>query len=204
MTAEATAARAPSKAGPIGAVGAAVLLATTVLTAPSEGLKLKPYWDPAHIRTVCLGETKGVQERAYSKAECEILLERRMAADYAPAVERCAPKVANDRRVKIFAALLDAAYNAGTGAMCASPMVAKIGAGELVAACGAFTARYRAGPLLTHGWYVTARYRGRPQPASAMLHAGWHWTGRSWIKELAGLVARRAKEATLCLQGASS
>jgi lysozyme len=185
-------------------VAAAVLLATTALTIPSEGTRLRPYWDPAHIRTVCNGETKGVQERAYSAAECQILLEQRMARDYAPAIERCAPQVANDRRLKIFAALLDASYNAGTAAVCSSPMVARIKAGDLAGACGAFTAKIRVGPIVADGWFVTARYRGKPQPAHAMSRAGWHWTGKSWIKQLGGLVTRRGKEARLCLQGATA
>lgn len=181
--------RAPAIAG--GVVGAAVLLASTALTIPSEGFASRPYWDPAHIRTYCNGETKNVQERTYSKGECEILLKQRLARDYAPAIERCAPTIANDRRLKIFAALLDASYNAGTAAVCSSPMVAAIRAGELAGGCNAF-----------RGWFTTARYRGKPEPAAAMRAHGWTWSGGAWRKQLPGLVTRRKREARLCIEGA--
>lgn len=179
-------------------VGAAVLLSSTALTIPAEGFASRPYWDPAHIRTYCIGETKNVQERTYSKQECEILLEQRMASDYAPAIERCAPAVRADRRVKIFAALLDAAYNAGAGAVCASPMVKQIRLGNLIAGCG--DVFHHAGGF--YGWRDTAHYRGPPHPAAAMLRAGWAWTGKEWVKRLGGLVTRRDSEARLCYQGA--
>lgn len=175
------------------AVGSAVLLATSALTATSEGFASRPYWDPAHIRTYCFGETTHVQERRYSQGECEILLEQRMARDYAPAIERCAPAIVNDRRVKIFAALLDASYNAGTGAVCSSPMVARIRASDLAGGCAAF-----------EGWRDTATYRGPREPAQAMLAHGWTWNGSRWRKRLPGLVTRRRREAQLCMEGAFS
>lgn len=193
-------ARKAAIAGGSGAVGLAVLLATSSLTVPSEGFAAKPYWDPAHIRSYCMGETQHVQERTYSKAECEILLEQRMGRDYAPAIERCAPAIDNTRRVKIFAALLDAAYNAGTGAVCKSPMVARIRAGDFMGACGSPTRKVGG----FYGWFTTARYRGKPMPAAAMIRSGWHWNGKAWVKQLAGLVARRDREAKLCMQGATA
>jgi lysozyme len=158
-------------------VAAAVLLATTALTIPSEGTKLRPYWDPAHIRTVCNGETKGVEERAYSSAECSILLEQRMARDYAPALERCVPQIANDRRVKIFAAFLDASYNAGVAAVCKSRMARSLKAGARLAdVCRQFD-----------GWFTTALNRK---------------TGERI--QLRGLEIRRRKEMALCLEGATA
>lgn len=153
--------------------GAAVLLATTALTVQSEGFAAKPYWDPAHIRTYCFGETEHVQERAHSKSECEILLEHRMAADYAPPLERCLPQLVDERRVKVFAAFLDAAYNAGPGAVCSSRMAASIRADRWGAACAGF-----------YGWRATATDRR---------------TGRR--VQLKGLELRREREAMLCFQG---
>lgn len=161
-------ARTPPKAPAIAA--AAVLLAATMLTAPSEGLKLKPYWDPAHIRSVCFGETQGVRERSYSRPECEAMLEQRMTRDYAAPVERCLPELADDRRLGAFAAFIDAAYNAGAGAVCSSRMARSVHAGRWDEACAGF-----------YGWRATALDRR---------------TGKRI--QLKGLETRRAKEAALC------
>jgi lysozyme len=158
-------------------VAAAVLLATAALTIPSEGFAPKPYWDPAHIRTYCMGETTHVQERLYSKAECQVLLQNRMARDYAPALERCDPALLNERRVKIFAAFLDAAYNAGTAAVCKSRMSRALRAG--------FDLRYVCN--LFDGWYTTALNRRTGQRI-----------------QLRGLELRRQREMKLCLEGAAA
>lgn len=165
----------PAKGAAIAA--AAVLLATTALTATSEGFASKPYWDPAHIRTYCFGETTRVEERDHTRAECEILLEQRMGRDYAPALERCAPKLNDARRVKIFAAFLDAAYNAGVAAVCKSRMTRALNAGlELGSVCRLFD-----------GWYTTALNRRTGQRI-----------------QLRGLEIRRRKEMALCLEGAAA
>lgn len=153
--------------------GVAVLLATTLLTAPGEGLKTKPYWDPAHIRSYCFGETTHVVERTYTKQECEILLEQRMAKDYAPPLERCLPELVNERRVKVFAAFLDAAYNAGPAGVCSSRMARSVHAGQWAAVCPGF-----------YGWRATATDRR---------------TGKRF--PLRGLENRRVKEAALCQAG---
>jgi lysozyme len=165
---------APSKGPAIAA--AAVLIAAAALTIPSEGVATKPYWDPAHIRTYCIGETKHVVERTYGRPECEALLEHRLATDYAPPLERCVPQVVNERRVKIFAAFLDAAYNAGVAAVCKSRMARALRAGgELGHVCRLFD-----------GWYATALNRRTGQRI-----------------QLRGLEIRRRKEMALCLEGAA-
>ncbi|WP_420822359.1 glycoside hydrolase family protein [Sphingomonas ginkgonis] len=160
----------------------------TPLTVASEGTALRPYWDPAHIRTVCNGETEGVEERAYSRGECGTMLRRRLARDYAPRLLQCLPNLADDRRTPVFAALLDASYNAGWPAVCSSPMAARIRAADWRGGCLALTARYRLPGLgrPSNGWFTTARDRR---------------TGAR--TELRGLIARRQKEQALCLKGAA-
>jgi lysozyme len=177
-------------AGGIGALCVAAAAACLSLTQASEGERLKPYKDPANIVTWCFGETEGKPKDRYTSAECAGLLRNRLAKDYAPKIAACVPQVANERRIKVFAALLDAAYNAGPDAVCKSPMRARIVAGDLAGSCSAYV-----------GWYVTARYRGKPQPTAAMRKAGWTWTGKFWRKQLPGLVTRRQKEAALCRGG---
>jgi lysozyme len=160
--------------GDVGAISAAAaLLAATALTAPSEGYRARPYWDPAHIRSYCFGETERVVERTYSKGECSILLEHRLAADYAPALERCLPELVDEKRAKIFAAFLDAAYNAGAGAVCRSRMAVAVRAHQWAGGCRGF-----------YGWRATATDRR---------------TGKR--TQLKGLELRREREAALCLAG---
>jgi lysozyme len=169
---------APPKrsAAGVAAICAAAALACLPLTQGSEGLRNRPYLDPAHILTVCYGETQGIDPaRIYSTDDCAGRLRRRLAQDYAPriAAANCLPQVATERRVKVFAALLDAAYNAGPVAVCNSRMARSIRAGDWGGGCNGFA-----------GWYTTARDRrtGQRMP-------------------LKGLVTRRGKEAALCREG---
>lgn len=147
------------------------------LTQGSEGYVAKAKPDPAHILTGCYGERVDQSDldpnHVYSKSECGVRLRNRLASEYAPKIVYCAPEVADNKRVKVFAALLDASYNAGPGAVCRSPMVAAIRRGNWVRGCNAF-----------RGWFVTARDRR---------------TGRRF--QLPGLVRRRNAEAALCRQG---
>jgi lysozyme len=73
------------------------------------------------------------------------LLKDRQAADYAPAVLKCVPGFADQRRRYAFAASIDAAYNAGTSAFCRSRMARSFNAGKWKAGCEGF-----------RGWYVLA------------------------------------------------
>lgn len=162
-----------SKAGAIAAICGAAALVCIPLVAPSEGEKLKPYRDPAHIVTWCYGETQGKPKDRYTDAECKNLLQNRLARDYAPAIAKCLPQLADEKRIKTFAAFLDAAYNAGPRAVCKSRMARSVKAGNWVGACNGF-----------YGWYTTATDRR---------------TGRHI--QLRGLEIRRENEAKLCRSG---
>lgn len=165
-----------SKGAAIAVICAAAAAVCLPLTQQSEGLRNRPYLDPAKILTVCYGETQGIDRaRIYSTDECAVRLRKRLAEDYAPAIAKCLPGVATERRVKVFGALLDAAYNAGPDAVCSSRMARSIKAGDWSQACGGF-----------YGWYTTARVRGTNPPKRI---------------QLTGLVIRRQKEAALCRQG---
>jgi lysozyme len=74
------------------------------------------------------------------------------------------------------AALISAAYNAGPAAVCRSPMVAKMNAGDVRGGCEAFLTKDARGNYT--GWYIRARG-----------------------KVVTGLINRRAKERQLCLSG---
>lgn len=171
------ASEAPRKRPSAATIAALCAAAATVclpLTRTSEGLRNRPYLDPAHILTVCYGETQGIDPaRIYSNDECAQRLRERLARDYAPRIADCLPELFDKRRTNVFGALLDAAYNAGPAAVCNSRMARFIRAGQWAAACNGF-----------YGWYATARDRH---------------TGRRI--QLKGLVVRRQKEAALCTQG---
>jgi GH24 family phage-related lysozyme (muramidase) len=178
------------KAGGIAAACVAAAAACLSLTQHSEGERLKPYRDPANIVTWCYGETQGSPKAAYTQSECAALLQGRLASTYAPKIAACLPELADQKRINVFAAFLDASYNAGTAAVCSSPMARAVHSGDWDGACLDF-----------NGWYVTARYRGTPHSAAAMQRAGWHWIAGAWRKTLPGLVTRRAKESQLCRSG---
>jgi lysozyme len=141
----------PPKRPLAGAIAAAVLVSGGV-TASFEGLRTKPYYDPAHIQTVCYGETERAM-RAYTPAECLALLKDRQAADYAPAIAKCVPGFAEERHRYAFAASIDAAYNAGIAALCRSRMARAFNAGAWADGCQLFS-----------GWYATARINGKSTP----------------------------------------
>lgn len=187
------------KAGGVAAACAAAALACLPLTKSSEGERLKPYRDPANIVTWCYGETHGLRKTVYTDAECSQLLQTRLAKQYAPGIARCLPEVTGKDRIKVFAALLDASYNAGMGGVCGSPMARYIHQGHWVSACNAFSDPYRVDGMLIHGWFASATYRGKPHSIEAMSRAGWTYTIHGWRKELPGLVKRRIREHDLCL-----
>lgn len=154
----------------IPAIIATAVIIAAPLTAEREGLRTKPYYDPAHIQTVCYGETER-EMREYTPDECLSLLKDRQAADYAPHVFACVPGFADEKRRHAFAAAIDAAYNAGWKAFCRSPMAARFNADDWVGGCDKF-----------RNWFITAKDRK---------------TGVR--KVLRGLQSRRAAERWLCL-----
>jgi GH24 family phage-related lysozyme (muramidase) len=151
------------------AIGAAVVIAAP-LTASFEGLRTKPYYDPAHILTVCYGETER-EMRSYTEAECEGLLQNREAANYAPAIAKCVPGFADEKRRYAFAASIDASYNAGIRGFCNSRMARAFNAGDWKRGCDLFL-----------GWRATAVVKGQRVT-------------------LRGLERRRVAERNLCLKG---
>jgi GH24 family phage-related lysozyme (muramidase) len=195
-------------AGGIGALCVAAAAACIGLTQASEGFLPKAKPDPAHILTGCYGERVDLSDldpnKIYSKSECGERLRKRLATEFAPQLAACLPQVATKEHIKVFAALLDASYNAHPARVCASPMAAHIRAGAWADACNTLTAKGHIGSLVTHGWFTTARYRGKPQPASAMRAHGWTFTAGAWRAEFGGLVTRRQKEAALCREGAKA
>lgn len=125
---------------------AAVIAAAITFTPGWEGMDLTAKRDmigTGHPVTYCIGATAvdGAVKvgQKFTPAQCNDLLAKSLPKYLAP-LQKC---VKREIPVKSMAALLDAAYNAGSGAVCSSPMVKKINAGDLHGACEAFA-----------GWYV--------------------------------------------------
>lgn len=118
----------------VGKISAGAALAVTLampVTAYHEGLSLKPYYDPAHILTVCHGETE-IEMRTYTKQECDAIFWTRLGF-FALAVEGMVePKMPP----YVHAAATDLAYNIGTGMFSKSTMRKKLNARDWKGACG--------------------------------------------------------------------
>jgi len=131
----------PTKRGPaVGVMIAAAVAAVTPMTSAFEGTRLKPYRDPVGVETVCTGETQ-VAMHPYTVEQCADMLRKDLSQKYASAVIACTPDVAT--RINTFAAAIDAAYNAGPGAYCRSPMADHFRARQWQQGCEAF-----------RGWHV--------------------------------------------------
>lgn len=128
------------------------------------------------------GETVGVQlgEKRSEKYWSD-RLERRVADDYDAGIGRCITVELPDG---VRAMAISGAYNAGVGAMCASPMVKKWNAGDIEGGCRAFLTKGPDGQYT--GWRVASRPGGPGTPLVVQR----------------GLINRRADERKRCLEAA--
>jgi lysozyme len=96
-----------------------------------------------HPITYCYGQTSEFGDvkagQRFTKVECDAKLAESLPR-YVNGVAKCATRIFP---VKVWAALVDGAYNAGIAAVCRSPMMAKMNAGDYEAGCNAFA-----------GWYI--------------------------------------------------
>jgi lysozyme len=158
--------------------GAAVIAVLTVFTPIWEGADLVAKKDAigtGHPMTYCHGQTdefgKVKEGQRFTPAQCKELLAKSLPK-YLEPVQKC---VNVELPVKTMAALVDAAYNAGPAAVCRSPMVKKMNAGDIEGGCNAF-----------EGWYV--RSDGQVRKGLVARRSG-----------IAG--DKRKNEKQLCLEG---
>lgn len=126
-----------------------------------------------HPVTYCYGQTdefgKVKVGTTFTKAQCDDMLAASLPRYLAP-LQVC---VKVDLPDKTMGSLLDAAYNAGSAAVCRSPMVAKMNAGDIKAGCEAF-----------RGWYVSSD----------------HVVRKGLVARRSGIDSRKS-ERQLCLEG---
>lgn len=140
--------------------GAALLVALSIavpVVQKAEGLALDPYWDIAHVRTYCYGETQNVVERHYTPAECVTRLRKRLG-EYGSAVQACLPAVATN--VYMLAAFTSFAYNVGKAGACGSTAFRLAREGKFAQACDALRMWNKAGGKVRKG-LVTRRENER-------------------------------------------
>ncbi|WNV48187.1 SAR endolysin [Caulobacter phage Quill_5.2] len=115
---------------------AAVGVAGLALLNTSEGLRLKPYKDPAGIWTVCYGHTGNdiVLDKVYTKAECEIIRDRDIRSHLA-GIKPCikVPLTQNQQD-----AILDLSFNIGVQRTCSSTLIKKVNKGDFKGAAEEF------------------------------------------------------------------
>lgn len=164
----------------IGTGGAAVIAATVAFLPAWEGTDHVAKYDrigTGHPLTWCHGQTptddKTVKPgQRFTDAQCDEYLAKSLPK-YLADLDKC---IKVPLPVKAVASLLDASYNAGAGAVCRSPMLAKMNAGNIRAGCNAFA-----------GWYVRSDGQVR----------------KGLIARRSGIGDGRKSERDLCLEGLS-
>jgi lysozyme len=167
-----------SKSKTTGTVASAAVISCCVAFTPQwEGYAPVAQRDmigTGHPITYCYGQTPvdggavKVGQR-FTREQCDAKLAESLPK-YLAEIEPCIHVPLPD---KTKASLLDAAYNAGSGRVCHSPMLAKMNAGDLVGGCNAF-----------QGWIV--RSDGRVRAGLVARRSG---------------VGTRKSEKQLCLEG---
>jgi lysozyme len=128
------------------ALMASIIGAAVPVTTSWEGMDKVARRDAigtGHPVTYCYGQTDELGEvkvgQRFTKVDCDAAIQKSLPK-YVNGIAKCATHVFP---VKIWAALLDGAYNAGIAAVCRSPMMARINEGDYAGGCNAFA-----------GWYI--------------------------------------------------
>jgi lysozyme len=130
------AAQPQSKTRLLTLVGALCCSITLAYVPKFEGTILVGYKDPIGIVTACTGETQtAVLGKAYTKEECQQLLELRLADD-ARDVLACVPQLKG--QTYPLASALSFSYNVGVRAFCESTAARKFRAGDIAGACNEY------------------------------------------------------------------
>lgn len=115
-----------------GSLAAAIALATPNIQ-KWEGLRLDPYFDIAGVPTVCWGETLNVENRRYTREECDAMLAKSIERHARP-IMACLPESAP---IHVKAAFVSFGYNVGVTAACNSSAARHARNGNYRAACDA-------------------------------------------------------------------
>lgn len=158
-------------------IAAGVLAIVSSMVYHFEGERLKAYYDPPHVATLCDGHTHGV--KITDKATPELCAEYR-AEDIAEAnagVKRLVRRPMTEGQEEAFT---DFVFNEGEGTFSRSSILRDFNAGAVKAACESLVERKVGKDGICHGY-------------------GCGWAGNEMLN---GLQQRREKEFELCMEGA--
>jgi lysozyme len=128
-------------------IGAVLALAATII-APLEGLSTRPYFDSAHVKTICYGATAADHvdfSKTYTPADCKKMLTDDLPKYDAQLAHCLTPAVYKALPLHRHAALISTVYNIGGGAFCKSSMARDLNAGRVSQACNDLMAYDHAG-----------------------------------------------------------
>lgn len=158
---------------------AGVIAATAVFLPNWEGMDKvakKDMIGTGHPVTYCYGQTDEFGKVAvgtkFNKEQCDQKLKESLPK-YLQRLDKC---IKVPLPINSVAALLDASYNAGTGAVCKSPMLAKMNNGDIRGGCESF-----------EGWYVRSDHQVR----------------KGLVARRSGIGDGRESERDRCLKGLS-
>lgn len=101
-----------------------------------EGMVLKPYFDIAGVKTICVGETIEIEDRLYTKEECAALFVKRVNQVHKQ-VKACTKSGLWQRLPQATKeAFVSFTYNLGSGAFCNGSVAKNINRGRAYRACG--------------------------------------------------------------------
>lgn len=118
----------------IGAAAGVIIALATPIVQQSEGRRLDPYYDVGHVLTVCDGETKGVENRRYTNAQCDAITTAALAR-HEKAIRPCYPADRTPDPTQL--AYLSLAYNIGAANFCGSSVARLAKAGDFRGSCNA-------------------------------------------------------------------
>lgn len=127
---------------------AAMLAIATPFVAGWEGKENDPYLDIVNTWTVCYGETRNIERRRYSDAECTAMLQEGLG-DFGEAVADRNPELRNHPNQ--WAAATSLAYNIGKAGYARSTVAKRFDAGRWRSACDNFLAWKYAGGRVVRG-----------------------------------------------------
>ncbi|MEW4468992.1 lysozyme [Parasphingorhabdus sp. JC815] len=131
-----------------GAAIVAMLAIATPFVASWEGKSNDPYKDIVGVLTVCYGETRNIQHRRYSDAECSAMLQDGLG-DFGEAVAKRNPELRGHPNQ--WAAATSLAYNIGKSAYNRSTVAKRFEQGRWRSACDNFLSWKYAGGRVVKG-----------------------------------------------------
>lgn len=135
------------QAGPVVGIAAALAIAVPLI-GQWEGKRNDPYQDIVGVWTVCYGETRNIERRRYSDAECEAMLTE-ATTEFAEGVLHRNPNLADHPHA--LAAATSLAYNVGINAYSGSTAARRFERGDIAGGCEAMTWWNKAGGRVVRG-----------------------------------------------------